>query len=146
MEDIQKIVLIVHTLIALGIIALVLLQRGKGADAGAAFGAGASGTVFGARGSGSFFSRATAILATAFFASSLTLAYLSSQRTTGPESLLEGAAAVEVESGDIPTVEDEAPGSDLPALEPAEDVEQLPTLDDEFPALEGELPAEEDSQ
>ena len=68
-----------HTLIALLIIALVLLQRGKGADAGAAFGAGASGTVFGARGSGSFFSRATAVCATAFFVSSLTLAYLSSQ-------------------------------------------------------------------
>jgi preprotein translocase subunit SecG len=65
MENIQPTVLIIHTLIALAIIALVLLQRGKGADAGAAFGAGASGTVFGARGSGSFFSRATAILATA---------------------------------------------------------------------------------
>ncbi len=146
MEDIQKIVLIVHTLIALGIIALVLLQRGKGADAGAAFGAGASGTVFGARGSGSFFSRATAILATAFFASSLTLAYLSSQRTTGPESVLEGPAAIEAESGDMPAVEEDALGSDLPALEPADGTEQLPTLDDEFPALEGEMPAEEDSQ
>ena len=66
METIQKFMLITHTLIALAIIALVLLQRGKGADAGAAFGAGASGTVFGARGSGSFFSRATAVLATAF--------------------------------------------------------------------------------
>jgi preprotein translocase subunit SecG len=85
MENIQPTVLIIHTLIALAIIALVLLQRGKGADAGAAFGAGASGTVFGARGSGSFFSRTTAILAAAFFATSLTLAYLSSQRTGGPE-------------------------------------------------------------
>ena len=95
MDNIQKIALITHTLIALGIIALVLLQRGKGADAGAAFGAGASGTVFGARGSGSFFSRATAVLATLFFASSLTLAYLSSQRSDAPESLLEGAPIVE---------------------------------------------------
>ena len=92
MDNIQKIALITHTLIALGIIALVLLQRGKGADAGAAFGAGASGTVFGARGSGSFFSRATAVLATLFFASSLTLAYLSSQRSDAPDSLLEGGA------------------------------------------------------
>ena len=57
MDTIQKAVLIGHTLIALLIIVLVLLQRGKGADAGAAFGAGASGTVFGARGSGSFFFR-----------------------------------------------------------------------------------------
>ena len=95
MDNIQKIVLIVHTLIALLIIALVLLQRGKGADAGAAFGAGASGTVFGARGSSSFFSRATALLATAFFVSSLSLAYLSSQATSGPESLLDDAPAVE---------------------------------------------------
>ena len=75
----QTTILVIHTLIALGIIALVLLQRGKGAEAGAAFGAGASGTVFGARGSSSFFSRTTAILATAFFATSLTLAYMSSQ-------------------------------------------------------------------
>ncbi|MDH3338883.1 MAG: preprotein translocase subunit SecG [Gammaproteobacteria bacterium] len=142
----QKIALIVHTLIALAIIALVLLQRGKGADAGAAFGAGASGTVFGARGSGSFFSRATAILATAFFASSLTLAYLSSQRTTGPESLLEGTAVTEAETGDMPAVDEEAPDSDMPALEPADDAEQFLTLDNELPALEDEVPAEEDSQ
>ena len=95
MDTISKVMLVTHTLIAIGIIALVLLQRGKGADAGAAFGAGASGTVFGARGSSSFFSRTTAILATAFFATSLTLAYLSSQRTGAPESLLEGAPALE---------------------------------------------------
>ena len=97
MGNIQSTVLIIHTLIALGIIGLVLLQRGKGADAGAAFGAGASGTVFGARGSGSFFSRATAVLATAFFATSLALAYLSAQRSSDPESLLEGAPSVETE-------------------------------------------------
>ena len=65
MGNIQPTLLIIHTLIALSIIGLVLIQRGKGADAGAAFGAGASGTVFGARGSSSFFSRATAVLAIA---------------------------------------------------------------------------------
>jgi preprotein translocase subunit SecG len=70
MTTLQQAVLIGHTLIAILIIVLVLLQRGKGADAGAGFGAGASGTVFGARGSSSFFSRATAVLATAFFVSS----------------------------------------------------------------------------
>ncbi|HSG97589.1 MAG TPA: preprotein translocase subunit SecG, partial [Woeseiaceae bacterium] len=75
MDTIQKAALIAHTLIALLIIVLVLLQRGKGADAGAAFGAGASGTVFGARGSSNFFSRATAVCATLFFVSSLGLAY-----------------------------------------------------------------------
>ncbi len=89
MTTIQTIVLSAHTVIALLIIALVLLQKGKGAEAGAAFGSGASDTVFGAKGSSNFFSRATAILATAFFVSSLQLAYLSSQQADVPDSLLE---------------------------------------------------------
>jgi preprotein translocase subunit SecG len=126
MDTIQKAVLIGHTLIALLIIILVLLQRGKGADAGAAFGAGASGTVFGARGSGSFFSRATAVCATAFFVTSLTLAYLSSQSSTAPSSIIDDASAVEeaVESveSDLPGLEStdgstEGDIGDLPALE-----------------------------
>ena len=136
MNNIQSTVLIIHTLIALSIIGLVLLQRGKGADAGAAFGAGASGTVFGARGASSFFSRVTAVLATAFFATSLTLAYLSSQRTTGPESLLETAPAVETEQA-LPA----APPAALPGLEDTE-----PTADDAgLPALDEEDPLEEPS-
>src|SRR5688572_25218051 len=88
----QTIVLVAHVGIALLIIGLVLLQRGKGADAGTGFGAGASGTVFGARGSATFFSRATGVLATLFFATSLSLAYLATQRTV-PASLLETAPA-----------------------------------------------------
>ena len=98
MTTIQTIVLSVHTVIALLIIALVLLQKGKGAEAGAAFGSGASDTVFGAKGSSNFFSRATAILATAFFVSSLSLAYLSSQQADVPDSLLE---SVVIETNDI---------------------------------------------
>jgi preprotein translocase subunit SecG len=86
----QTIVLIAHVGVAMLIIGLVLLQRGKGADAGTGFGAGASGTVFGARGSATFFSRATGVLATVFFVTSLALAYLSTQRTA-PTSLLESA-------------------------------------------------------
>ena len=134
MENIQTTILIIHTLIALGIIGLVLLQRGKGADAGAAFGAGASGTVFGARGSGSFFSRATAVLATAFFATSLTLAYLSSQRTTGPESLLENAPAVEAAPA-TPAAEEEVPAvlPELDESEPAAETPGVPTLDEDEP-------------
>jgi preprotein translocase subunit SecG len=145
MDNAQKIVLIVHTLIALSIIALVLLQRGKGADAGAGFGAGASGTVFGARGSGSFFSRMTAIMATAFFLSSLTLAYLSSQRPTEPESLLEGSPVLEEAVETIPVLdEEEAPEADMPALEPAgEDAAEAAS---DMPALEPETPAGEDNQ
>tara|TARA_Y100000741_G_scaffold42653_1_gene29670 strand:- start:586 stop:969 length:384 start_codon:yes stop_codon:yes gene_type:complete len=102
MTTIQTIVLSAHTIIALLIIALVLLQKGKGAEAGAAFGSGASDTVFGAKGSSNFFSRATAILATAFFVSSLSLAYLSSQQADVPDSLLE---SVVIETNDISTQE-----------------------------------------
>ena len=142
MDTIQKAVLIAHTLIALLIIVLVLLQRGKGADAGAAFGAGASGTVFGARGSSSFFSRATAVCATAFFVSSLTLAYLSSQSSTAPASLLEGAPTVEEATDEVPALSDEMPiDDDLPALEAPEgaieDSGDLPELDED-PAPDSE--------
>jgi len=144
MDTIQKAFLIGHTVIAVLIIVLVLLQRGKGADAGAAFGAGASGTVFGSRGSSSFFSRATAVLATAFFASSLTLAYLSSQRATAPTSLLEDAATVETEVGIGPADEDELPAGDFGA-------DNLPSLDDDQPdaaleAIEEELPSVPESE
>lgn len=136
MDTIQKVALIVHTLIALLIIALVLLQRGKGADAGAAFGAGASGTVFGARGSSSFFSRATAVCATLFFASSLALAYLSSQASTAPSSLLENAPpAAGSDMIEAPEPSEELPISDTPELEPVENDDlDIPELEDEEPA------------
>ncbi len=75
----QTIILAVHIVIAISLVILILLQTGKGAEMGAAFGGGASGTVFGSRGSASFLTRTTAILAAAFFATSLTLAYLSGQ-------------------------------------------------------------------
>jgi preprotein translocase subunit SecG len=84
----QQLVLMFHVGVALLIVALVLLQRGKGASAGSGFGAGASGTVFGSRGSASFLSRATAVLATFFFMTSLSLAYLSGRQTV-PVSILE---------------------------------------------------------
>ena len=70
------ILLVVQVVLALGLIVLVLIQHGKGADAGAAFGSGASSTVFGARGSANFLSRATAVLATVFFVNSMGLAYM----------------------------------------------------------------------
>jgi preprotein translocase subunit SecG len=73
---IYGILLVVQVIVAVALIALVLMQQGKGADAGAAFGSGASATVFGARGSANFLSRSTAILAVVFFVNSLTLAYL----------------------------------------------------------------------
>ena len=82
---------VVHILVALGLIGLVLLQQGKGADIGAAFGSGASNTVFGARGSANFLSRSTAVLAVLFFVTSLSLAYFV---TAAPkrQSVIERAA------------------------------------------------------
>lgn len=139
MDTIQKAVLIGHTVIALLIIVLVLLQRGKGADAGAAFGAGASGTVFGARGSGSFFSRATAVCATAFFMTSLTLAYLSSQNS--------GASSRSV-LDDIPAAEEamETVESEMPSFETgAEEMSDMPALEDAA-SEEGTVDSEQDPQ
>jgi preprotein translocase subunit SecG len=127
MSTIQTIVLIAHTLIAILIIVLVLLQRGKGADAGAAFGSGSSGTVFGAQGSSNFFSRTTAILAAAFFISSLSLAYLSSQQADIPDSLIETVIGSDAESTDdreldIPQIvtEDEVTLEMMPSIEAVE--------------------------
>jgi preprotein translocase subunit SecG len=122
----QSIVLMFHVGVAIMIVVLVLLQRGKGASAGTGFGAGASGTVFGARGSASFLSRATAVLATLFFATSLSLAYLAGQRTA-PTSLIEQSLENQppvttapqpiFEPTELPDLPD-LPGIDLETLEP----------------------------
>lgn len=93
----------IDVLIAAALIGLVLIQQGKGANAGAAFGGGSSGTVFGARGSASFLTRATAILAALFFINSLVLAYLASHRPVS-ESVMEAATEVQ-EGGDAATMD-----------------------------------------
>ncbi|BCB25780.1 protein-export membrane protein SecG [Sulfurimicrobium lacus] len=77
----ETVVWIIHVLAALSVVGLVLMQHGKGADMGAAFGSGASGSLFGSSGSANFLSRATGILATVFFITSLTLAYFSGTKT-----------------------------------------------------------------
>src|ERR1700734_3955063 len=92
----RGIILGVHVLLALMIIGLVLLQRGKGAEAGAGFGSGASGTVFGARGTSTLFSKLTAVFAAMFFATSLTLAYIGARPSAEPTSVLERAAQAAV--------------------------------------------------
>ncbi|MBM3351615.1 MAG: preprotein translocase subunit SecG [Betaproteobacteria bacterium] len=79
----EKIVLVIHVLAALGVIGLVLLQHGKGADMGASFGSGASGSLFGVSGSSNFMSRATAIFVAIFFTTSLILAYMASDKSAG---------------------------------------------------------------
>ncbi|MGI9264431.1 MAG: preprotein translocase subunit SecG [Gammaproteobacteria bacterium] len=99
----QTIITVFHVLLAAALIALVLFQRGKGAEAGAAFGAGASGTVFGAKGSSSFLTRTTGVLAALFFVTSLSLAYLGSKRQV-PTSVLESASVVEESASDVPDV------------------------------------------
>ena len=76
MNDINSLLFVFHVITAIIIVVLILLQKGKGADMGSAFGAGASGTMFGSKGSANFLSRSTAVLATIFFITSLTLAYL----------------------------------------------------------------------
>jgi preprotein translocase subunit SecG len=120
----ETILIVVHLLLSLGLIGLVLIQHGKGADAGAAFGSGASATVFGARGSGSFLSRTTGILAALFFATSLALAYFA-MNTARDAGLMEQAVQQEAAKetapapADLPDVGGEtpaAPVSDLPSV------------------------------
>ncbi|MEY4376295.1 MAG: hypothetical protein RJB26_845 [Pseudomonadota bacterium] len=91
----QSFIVFVHAVLALAIIGVVLMQKGKGADAGAGFGSGASGTVFGARGSATFLSKTTAVLATLFFITSLSLAYMAAHRPkAAQDSVLDKAAPV----------------------------------------------------
>jgi preprotein translocase subunit SecG len=120
----HSILMVIHIISATCIVALVLVQRGKGADAGAGFGAGASGTVFGARGATTALSRATAILAAVFMVTSLALAYMVT-RTAGPatESVLDKLAGQE--TSEVPTVP-VAPPQVPPATVPGEPVLPAP--------------------
>lgn len=96
------IILVFHALAAVGVIALVLLQHGKGADMGAAFGSGSAGSLFGSSGSASFLSRATAVLAAVFFATSLGLTYVSSHKASSKGLMAVVKPAQAPKSGDIP--------------------------------------------
>lgn len=114
----QTVLLVIHVLLAIGLVALVLIQHGKGADAGAAFGSGASSTVFGSRGAASFLSRATAILATLFFVVSLALAILAN-RQTDSASVTELAAPAAEQGRTSETADVPAPASEAGAGAPA---------------------------
>ena len=142
------ILLVLHVFLSLGIIGLVLLQKGSGASAGASFGGGGGGSVFGATGSSNFLSKSTAILATAFFLNSLVLAYLASHRDIQTDSILDAitAPAVEVPAEipadiqtDIPAPEDIPMSEDVPVPEDesATDSESV-TEEGDVPAPEGE--------
>lgn len=103
----ETVILIVHALTAVTLVALILLQQGKGADMGAAFGSGASSTVFGSQGSASFLTRATGILATVFFLTSLTLAYFTNQGVASrsvTESVTEKVDSETPVAEDMPSV------------------------------------------
>ena len=128
-----SILVAIDVLLAIAVIGLVLIQHGKGADVGAAFGSGASGTVFGARGSASFLTKATAILVTLFFINSLALAYLASHRPLA-ESVIDATSEVIVESPSLETDDETV----IRALE-----DQPPTSIDAI--TETDLPSEMDS-
>lgn len=111
----ETVVIVFHLLAALGVIALVLLQQGKGADAGASFGSGASATVFGSQGSSTFLSRVTAILATLFFLTSLGLGFVAKQKNEALDEVgLPSPAVLEVQQSkpaveDVPVLRDQKP-------------------------------------
>ena len=98
----EIVTLVLHIFAALGIIGLVLLQHGKGADVGAAFGSGSAGSVFGSSGSANFLSRATAVLALVFFLTSLALTYLSSRKPDALGVMSNPPATTQPASGPIP--------------------------------------------
>ena len=93
MSYVVSVILTVQMISAIAMIGLILVQHGKGADMGAAFGSGSSGSLFGASGSANFLSRTTAVLATLFFVCTLALAYFGNLRPSSGGSVLEGAAA-----------------------------------------------------
>jgi len=115
MEIWLTLILTVHVLVALGIIFLVLLQHGKGADMGAAFGSGSSGSLFGATGSANFLSRTTAALAVVFFVTSLGLAYVATHKPKTGGSVMQGAtsppAAAASPASEVPKPADGPAGS-----------------------------------
>jgi preprotein translocase subunit SecG len=112
----EKLVLIIHSLAALAIIGLILLQQGKGAAAGASFGAGASQTVFGSEGSGNFFTRATWIIATVFFCTSFGLAIIAKNHS---KVATQGLIVPAAQQQEIPAASD-VPASEVPAAATSE--------------------------
>ncbi|WP_404818057.1 preprotein translocase subunit SecG [Quatrionicoccus australiensis] len=106
-----SVVLTVHILVALAIIGLVLMQHGKGADMGAAFGSGASGSLFGSSGSANFLSRTTGVLAAVFFVTSLALAYVASSKPKTTGSVMEETVQSQPVSQPVQAVGDSSAAS-----------------------------------
>ncbi|MCK5881612.1 MAG: preprotein translocase subunit SecG [Sinobacterium sp.] len=124
---IEQVILIVHVLAAVAIIALVLLQQGKGADAGASFGGGSSQTVLGVQGGGNALTQWTSILAAGFFITSLALAYYAKEQSRLGDDVIIDVPAIESVS--------EVVDSDVPVLTvPAEEVPVAPVTENDVPA------------
>ena len=119
MSMLVNVILTVQILTALGMIGLILIQHGKGADMGAAFGSGSSGSLFGASGSANFLSRSTGVLAAVFFVSTLALAYFGNARPASSGSVLEAPAAVAPAAA--------APDAIVAPAVPASGAAQIPT-------------------
>jgi preprotein translocase subunit SecG len=121
----ENLVTVIHIIAAAGVIGLVLLQHGKGADMGAAFGSGASGSLFGVSGSSNFMSKATAVCVAVFFATSLTLAYMASHRS-GNGSVIKATQVLEVKSDMVKPTEkkpaETKPADAIPAGSAAKDI------------------------
>ncbi len=133
--------IVVYVLVSASLIGLVLIQHGKGADAGAAFGSGASGTVFGARGSANFLSRSTAWLAAVFFALSLILAYFLHGRAA-PHSVVETVPAKPAAAVEVPVTIPAAPTPKTDAAPAAAaPQQQVPVTDAKQPAAAPPAPA-----
>jgi preprotein translocase subunit SecG len=113
MSVMLTLILVVQMLSALAMIGLILIQHGKGADMGAAFGSGGSGSLFGATGSANFMSRTTAVLAAVFFVCTLALAYFGNLTPTSSGSVLEGATVT------APAPVDNSPAAQIPGNAPA---------------------------
>ncbi len=126
MNVLLTVVLAVQMLSALGMIGLILVQHGKGADMGAAFGSGGAGSLFGASGSANFLSRTTSVLAVVFFVCTLALAYFGNARPTGSGSVLERAVTAPV--SEVPTPASQIPsgGATAPAAAAAASAPAVP--------------------
>ncbi|PUE17125.1 preprotein translocase subunit SecG [Limnohabitans sp. MMS-10A-178] len=117
MNAMITVILAVQMLSALAMIGLILVQQGKGADMGAAFGSGNSGSLFGASGGANFLSRTTAVLATVFFVTTLLLAYFGNLRPASSGSVLEGSSVTAPTA--VPAPIDNSPASQIPGNKPA---------------------------
>ena len=120
-----QVIIVIHVLLGLGIIGLILMQQGKGADAGAAFGTGSAGSVFGAQGAASFLSRATAILATLFFITSLGLAMINGHK--GVAFDLMSSPETQQDTSGLPEVSGEKSVDTAPAM-PEIKSEEMPAV------------------